>query len=186
MTRAPPPRTVPRSRVPLAVGGVLVLVCVAIVAGFLVRRAKPAAVFITTEDCRRSFDDAGCRAIVERAQSVHADTAPLFQTRAVCNFVYGPDVCTTLQEANIELNLFAPRIVAIAVTADGAAILPLYYGPPHDSNATSGQAGRPVYFRNRLVGLLSRPSFGGAELPVLTTPTGEPLTETDLRTLAAR
>ncbi len=57
---------------------------------------RPAAIFITTEDCRRSFDDAGCRALVERAQSVHADTAPLFQARDVCTFVYGPDVCAAL------------------------------------------------------------------------------------------
>jgi hypothetical protein len=181
-----PSRSSPRSRVPWVVSGILVLVCLVVGVGFWLRPSRPATVFITADDCRRSFDDAGCRSIVERAQSIHADTAPLFQAREVCNFVYGPDVCAALQEANIELNLFAPRIVAIAVTADGKATLPLYYGPPHDSNANTGQTGRPVYFRNRLVGYLSRPSFGGAELPVLTTPTGDSFTEADLRALAGR
>lgn len=171
---------------PWVVGGILVAICLAVGASFLFRPARPATVFITADDCRRSFDDAGCRAIVARAQSLHADTAPLFQARTVCDFVYGPNVCATLQEANIELNLYAPRIVAIATTADGAIALPLYYGPPNDSNAVPDAPGRPVYFANKLVGFLSRPSFGGAELPVLTTPAGNPVTETDLRTLAAR
>jgi uncharacterized protein YgiB involved in biofilm formation len=175
-----------RSRVPLAVGGILALVCTAAAIGLLLRPSRPATVFITADDCRRSFDDAGCRAVVARAQSLHADTAPLFQAGAVCEFVYGPDMCTTLQEANIELNLYAPKIVAIAVTADAKTVMPLYLGPPRDRNAEPGHAGRPVYFRNRLIGYLSRPSFGGAELPVLTDVAGNPVTESDLRALAVR
>ena len=186
MTKVRASRAVPRSRVTWVVGGILVLVCVLIGVGFLLRPSRPATVLITADDCRRSFDDAGCRTIVAQAQSVHANTAPLFQAREVCNFVYGPNVCAPLQEANIELNLYAPRIVAIAVTSDGKSVVPLYFGPPHDSNANAGQVGRPVYFRNQLVGYLSRPSFGGAELPVLTTQAGEPFTEADLRRLAAR
>ena len=167
-----------------AVGFIAAAVFITVAAGLLLRSSRPALVLITTEDCRRSFDDAGCRAIVEQAQSLHADTAPMFQARDICNFVYGPEVCAPLQRANIELHLFAPRIVAIALTRDRRFVLPLYLGRPAEPRADADRNGRPVYFRNHLVGFLARPSFGGAELPVLRTAAGDPITEADLRKLA--
>jgi len=150
------------------------------------RGAGPAIVMATTEDCRRSFDDAGCRAIVARAQSIHAATAPTFAQRSVCDFVYGAGACAPLKLEMIELTLFAPAIVAIATDLAARDILPLYLGPASAEGGDKAGGARRVYYRGAAVGWLGRQRVGGAEVPILTDLTGETLTVEAVRKLRSR
>lgn len=165
----------------------VILCVIGLIVGFglLRRNAGFATILATTEDCRRSFDDASCKTIVERAQAIYSTTAPLFVRRDTCEFAYGAGACTPLRQAATELNLFAPRMTAIALTRDQGTILPLYTAPPAAPDPDARQPGQPVFFHGKLVGRLLRPRIGGAELPLLNDPGGEPLSEHEVRALAA-
>ena len=164
--------------------GVLLFLALSLSFGIAHRTPDHAIVLLTSEDCRRAFDDWGCRAIVARAQAIHANTAPNFSTRQTCEFAYGPGSCSVLKSGIIELPLFAPTMIAVAVTADSRAVLPLYLGPAGAHDAET-EAGRAVYYHGRLIGRLSQPRVGGADTGLLTDRNGEPLTAASVRQLRA-
>jgi len=170
---------------PVTLAAILCVIGLIVGFGLVHRSAGFAIVLATTEDCRRSFDDASCKTIIERAQAIYNTTAPRFVLRETCEFAYGARACTTLRQAATELNLFAPRMTAIALTRDQGTILPLYTAPSAAPDPDAAQPGRPVYFHGKLVGRLLQPKIAGAELPMLNDLTGEPLTEQALRALAA-
>ena len=140
-------------------------------------------VMVTGDDCRRVFNDADCGAIVSRAQTLHARTAPRYADLSACTLLYGVGRCNAVTENNVALSLFAPGLAAIALTQDRDIVLPLHYGPLSESGPEATQAGRAVYFKDRKVGRLSETTMGGAELPVLNSAGGDPLTASELRRL---
>lgn len=164
--------------------GILVFLAASLSFGIAHRMPDHAVVLLTSEDCRRAFDDWGCRSIVARAQAIHGNTAPNFGARQTCEFAYGPGSCSVLKSGIIELPLFAPTMVAVAVTPDTRAVLPLYFGPANAHDAET-EAGRAVYYHGRLIGRLSQPKMGGADTGLLTDRNGEPLTAASVRALRA-
>lgn len=176
----------PGQGVTLFVGALLVAVIAMLGWGFMHRGAAYAIVLVSVDDCRRAFDDAECRVIVERAQAVQAASAPSFERRETCEMVYGAGGCTLLKDTVIALDRYAPAIAAIALTSDRATLVPLYYGKPGDAASDPGRAGRMVYFHGSLVGRLMRPKLGGAEAPYIADAHGEPLTADAIRALARR
>ena len=155
-------------------------------AGLSRRPADHAIVLVTSEDCLRVFDDWGCRAIVARAQAIHAETAPRFVTRETCEFVYGAGHCAALKSDIITLPLFAPAIVAIVTTPDRRGVLPLYAGPQakgQKAGAVEAEDGAAVYYHGRPIGRLSLQKFGGADAATITDAAGQSLDADALRTL---
>jgi hypothetical protein len=135
-------------------GGLLLLLGLAIVLLFTHRPPESSLALVTVEDCRRSFDDATCRSIILRAQAIHADAAPNFAQRSTCELIYGIGKCAALKEGLIDLNRFAPTMVAILLTRTRDGIVPLYFGPPSDDAADPARTGREVYFHGAPVGKL--------------------------------
>jgi uncharacterized protein DUF1190 len=176
----------PGQGVMLFVGALLLAVLAMLGWGLMQRGAAYAVVLVSVDDCRRAFDDADCRAIVERAQAIQASTAPFFERRETCELVYGEAGCASLKDTVIALNRYAPAIAAIALTSDRATLVPLYYGKPGDAASDPARAGRMVYFRGRAVGRLVRPKLGGAEAPYIADAHGKPLTADAIRALARR
>src|ERR1700751_4998538 len=82
--------------------GILVFIAISLSFGIAHRTPDHAIVLLTSEDCRRAFDDWGCRTIVARAQAIHANTAPNFGERQTCEFAYGPGSCSALKSGIIE------------------------------------------------------------------------------------
>lgn len=148
--------------------------------GIAHRPPEAAMVLSTNEDCRRIFDDPTCRDIVERAQAIHATMAPSFSQRETCDLVYGAGGCGPLKSTIIQLPLFAPKMVAIAVTRDRKTILPLYYGPSRARDAMT-ENGRAVYFHGRLIGRFQVLNLAGADVATITDDSGDPLSEAALR-----
>ena len=146
-----------------------------------------ALVFATTQDCRRAFDDATCKAIVERALAVHAGSAPRFAEQRVCELTYGYGGCTTV--AVLNTSFYAPQVAVVALArdagSDAKAMLPLYFGP-YDERKGEGAEGRPVYYRGAVVGQLRQPRIGGASVSMLTDLTGRPLSSDAVRQLRGR
>lgn len=142
-----------------------------------------AIALVTVEDCRRAFSEAYCRMIVDRAQAIHAETAPSFEQRAICELSYGGGHCSMLRRELIELNRYAPTMIAILTTHDRAGIVPLYDGPQNPQGDDKDRAGRPVYFRGALVGLLMQPKIAGAGAPFVADAKGDPLTSAAVRAL---
>lgn len=176
----------PGQGVALFVGALLLAVLALLGWGLMERGAAYAVVLVSVDDCRRAFDDADCRAIVERAQAIQAATAPSFEQRATCELVYGEGGCALLKDTVIALNRYAPAIAAIALTSDRAAVLPLYYGKADDAASDPARIGRLVYFRGRAVGRLMRPKLGGADAPYIADEKGAPLSADAIRALARR
>jgi len=176
----------PGEGVLLFVGALLLAVLAVLGWGLLQRGAADAVVLVSVDDCRRAFDDAECRAIVERAQAIQASTAPFFERRETCELVYGEGRCALLKDTVIALNRYAPAIAAIALTSDRAALVPLYYGKPGDAASDPARDGRMVYFRGRAVGRLMRPKLGGTEAPYIVDAHGKPLTADAIRAVARR
>ena len=167
--------------------GVLLLAVLAMLGwGLMQRGAAYAMVLVSVDDCRRAFDDTECRAIVERAQAIHASTAPFFGRRETCELAYGEGGCALLKDTMIALNRYAPAIAAIALTSDRATLVPLYYGKPGDAASDPARAGRMVYFHGSPVGRLMRPKLGGVEAPYIADANGKPLTTDAIRALARR
>jgi uncharacterized protein YgiB involved in biofilm formation len=162
-------------------GVFLAFMGLALALGIAHRGPAHAIVLVTVDDCRRSFDDTECRAIVERAQSIHADTAPSFERREMCELVYGAGACGVVKIGIIEFNRFAPSITAIAVTRDRDGIVPLYYGRQDDASG-----GRAVYYRNAVVGRLMLQKVGGADAPFIADRAGAALTAETVRLLHGR
>ena len=144
-----------------------------------------ALLLVTIDDCRRAFDEPTCRALVERAQAIHADTAPSFEQRQTCELIYGVDQCALLKIALVELPRYAPKLVAILVTPTRDGIVPLYEGPVSEFGVGSdvAQKGRPVYFHGRRVGRLVSLQFGGADASYVADDRGEALSAAALRQL---
>jgi len=170
----------------LFVGALLVAVLALLGWGLMHRGAAYAVVLVSVDDCRRAFDDADCRAIVERAQAMQAATAPGFADRETCEMVYGQGACAELRDTVIALHRYAPSIAAIALTSDGAALVPLYYGKAEDAASDPARVGRLVYFRGSPVGRLMQPKIGGADAPYIADAKGEPLTGEAIRALARK
>lgn len=167
-------------------GAFLAFMGLALALGIAHRGPAHAIVLVTVDDCRRSFDDAACRAIVERAQSIHADTAPSFERREMCELVYGAGACSVVKIGIIEFNRFAPSISAIAVTRDRDGIVPLYYGRQDDASGDAARGGRAVYYRSAVVGRLMQQKVGGADAPFIADRAGEVLTAEAVRLLHGR
>jgi hypothetical protein len=155
--------------------GILALILVALTLGMTHRPPDHAVVLTTSEDCRRAFDDWGCRAIVARAQAIHVNTAPSFGQRETCEFAFGAGSCTSLKSGIIELPFFAPLMVAIAVTPDRHDVLPLYFGPVAARDAET-ENGRALFYHGRLIGRLSQAKVGGTDTGLITDLAGESLT----------
>lgn len=134
------------------VGGLLVVTMAMLGWGLLHRAAGYAVVLVSIDDCRRAFDDAGCRAIVERAQAVQASTAPSFERLDTCELIYGSGGCAMLKQTVIQLNRYAPSIAAIALTSDQATIVPLYFGKTSEADGDPALVGRPGLFPRRAGG----------------------------------
>ncbi len=171
-----------RRRIEL-LGLAVLLGAVALGLAYFPRSSDHAIVLVTVEDCRRAFSEASCRAIVDRAQAIHAETAPSFEKRALCELSYGAGHCSMLRRELIELNRYAPTMVAILTTRDRAGIVPLYDAPEAKPIEASAGAGRAVYFRGGLVGQLLQPKIGGADAPYIADGKGEPLTSDTVRAL---
>lgn len=167
-----------------ALGGALVLV-IGLAIAFLIayRPQESSLVLVTVEDCRRSFDEATCRTLVLRAQAIHADTAPNFEQRSTCELIYGTGNCAALKEGVIDLNRFAPAMVAILLTRARDGIVPLYFGPPSDDDADPARVGRKVYFHGALVGRLMQPQLGGADMSFVADSEGTVLSANAVRKL---
>jgi hypothetical protein len=169
----------------VVLGAILAILAVLLAYGIAHRTPVHAVILITSEDCRRVFDDGGCRAIVARAQAIHADTAPNFRDRQTCEFAFGTGSCSALKSGIIELPLFAPSMIAIAVTPDRRDVLPLYFGASGGRDAVTLR-GRAVYYHGRLIGSLVRATLGGADTSLLADRSGEPLTANFIRQLSER
>ena len=139
----------------------------------------------TTDDCRRVFDDAGCRSIVARAQVIYAETAPRFPLEEACESVYGVGTCAALRDININLNFFAPALAVIATDRAAQNILPLYFGPRTAASETS-RHGERVYYRHGAVGEFLLQNVGGAALPVLCDLAGNTMTAEAIKALRRR
>jgi Protein of unknown function (DUF1190) len=176
----------PGGGVALFVGGLLFVVMAMLGWGVLHRNAGYAVVLVSIDDCRRAFDDAGCRAIVERAQAVQASTAPSFERLDTCELIYGEGGCAMLKQTVIELHRYAPSIAAIALTSDRETVVPLYFGKTSGPGGDPALAGRLVYFRNAPVGRLMQPKIGGADAPFIADPSGKPMTADEIRALGRK
>jgi hypothetical protein len=170
---------------PVTIAAIIAAVGLSVGLGMIRRDPGFAIVLATIEDCRRAFDDASCKTIVARAQAIYSTTAPIFVRRDLCEFAYGAKSCTELRQAATQLNLFAPTMTAIALTRDQDTILPLYTAPPAAPDPDARQPGRPVFFHGKLVGRLQQPAIGGATLPLLNDPSGDPLSEDEVRKLGS-
>jgi hypothetical protein len=178
---AKPPK--PRRRaVKLAVVA-LALAVLALGIVYLPRTPDHAIVLVTVDDCRRSFGDVACRMIVDRAQAIHVATAPSFEQRQTCELIYGAGHCNMLKRGLIQLDRYAPPMMAILITEKRDGIVPLHDGPgskPGDAVESDGHA---VYFRGALVGRLMQPKIGGAGAPFVAGANGEALTADAVRAL---
>jgi Protein of unknown function (DUF1190) len=167
----------------VAVALLLILIGGMVGYGFLHRASSYALVLVTVDDCRRSFDDTQCRAIVERAQAIHADTAPSFADMKTCAMIYGDGGCAELKQSVIALHRYAPKLVAIALTPDRDGMVPVYFGPPGEGGGDPATVGRPVYFHGAMIGRLMQPKIGGADAPFIAGKDGNPLSADDIRAL---
>lgn len=166
---------------------VLVFMVLFLGIGFAISKlgTEHALLLVTVDDCRRAFDEPTCRATVERAQAIHADTAPSFEQRQTCELIYGVDQCALLKIGLIELPRYAPKLVAILVTPTRDGIVPLYEGTVSEFGAGSdvAQKGRPVYFHGRRVGRLVPLQFGGGDATYIADEKGEAITAAAVRAL---
>ncbi len=176
-------RIAPRHGVAIFVGALLCTVLAIVAYGIAHRGTGYAVVLVSIDDCRRSFDDGACRAIVERAQKIHAETAPSFGQLDTCEMAYGVGSCSMLKDTVIELNRYAPNIVAIALTSNRDGIVPLYVKKLSEPIDKTAQAGRLVYFRDAAVGRLMQPKIGGADAPFIADANGKPMSANDVRAL---
>lgn len=163
-------------------GGLVLFLGLAIAFLYAHRARELSLALVTVEDCRRSFDEATCRSIILRAQAIHADTAPNFEQRSTCELIYGTGNCAALKEGLIDLNRFAPAMVAILTTSKNDGIVPVYSGPP-DGNGADPQTGREVYFHGTAVGKLIQPQLGGLTAPFVADGAGMPLSADAVRKL---
>lgn len=155
--------------------------------GFAVTRlgGEHAILLVSIDDCRRVFDEPQCRAITERAQAIHADTAPSFEQRQTCELIYGVDHCKLLRVGIIELSRFAPIMVAILVTRARDSIVPIYEGPVSEFGvgADVAHSGAPVYFHGKPVGRLIPQQLGGADMNYIADTKGEAMSAAAARQL---
>ena len=165
------------------VGVAVAIAIVVVVVVFARRPASHALVLVTVEDCRRAFSEAACRAVVDRAQAIHADTAPSFEAQATCELVYGQGHCAMLMRQLIALNRYAPAMIAILTTKGQTGVVPLYGAPEAKPGDASAGAGRLVYFGNAPVGRLMQPKIGGADAPYVADEKGDALTADAVRAL---
>jgi hypothetical protein len=172
-----------RRRIAEVLGIATVIGAVALGLAYFPQPSDHAIVLVTVEDCRRAFSEAFCRMIVDRAQAIQAETAPSFEQRALCELSYGAGRCSMLKRELIELNRYAPTMIAILTTRDRAGIVPLYDGPPNPQGDDKDRAGRPVYFRGALIGRLMQAKIGGADAPFVADAKGDPLTAAAVRAL---
>jgi len=162
--------------------GIVLGVVIAMVSYGIAHRGAPyPLVLVTSEDCRRAFDDEACRAIVARAEAIHAATVPSFERREMCEAMFGR--CTPLKDAFIKFNRYGPSLAAIALTSDRDAVVPLYFSRPAEEEDDPARVGRLVYFRSQAVGRLVAPRIGGAELPYIAARGGDPMTAAELEAL---
>ena len=146
------------------------------------RTQDHAIALVTIDDCMRSFGEVPCHMIVDRAQAIHAETAPSYESTTTCELAYGAGHCTMLKRGLIQLNRYAPSMVAILITRNRNAIVPLYAAPePRQGDAAS--KGQVVYFRGAPVGQLMQPKIGGADASYVADDKGEPLTADAVRAL---
>jgi len=167
-------------------GGALCLVTAVLVLVLNHHSADYALVLVTGDDCRRYFDDTECHAIVSKAQTAHADTAPRFGNLETCALVFGAGRCDQVSENNIQLKTLSPALAAIALSRSKDVIVPLYVGPLSEQGPDAAQRGRTVYFNQKRVGRLAESIMGGAALPTLSDDNGNPVTSDALRALARR
>ena len=133
----------------------------------------PARVLVTAQDCLRAYDEPQCKAMVDKALSLHDSTAPSFTERSTCVLMLGDAACRPVNEGGVETARFGPPLVAILVGRSTDDLLPLYYGAD-DRRAPTG--GRSVYFHGHYIGSLTSSSFGGADLPQVIGSDGQPIT----------
>lgn len=164
-------------------GGSLGLVALVVGLWIFGRAPDHAILLVTIDDCTRAFDEAQCRAIVERAQSIHASTAPNFERAETCELLYGTGGCSALKQGLIDLHGFAPTMVAILVTPERDGIVPIYYGSASAADPDAARPGRPVYYHGALVGRLMQPKIGGAAMSFVADRAGDALTADAVRKL---
>ena len=172
-----------RRRITEFAGIALVLAAIAGAVTLSPRTRDHAVVLVTVEDCRRAFSEAACRTVVDRAQAIHADTAPSFEAQATCELVYGQGHCTMLMRQLIALNRYAPRMIAILTTKDQSGVVPLYDAPESKPSEQNANAGRLVFYRGAPVGRLMQPKIGGADAPYVADDKGDALTAAAVRAL---
>lgn len=147
---------------------------------------EPARVLVTAQDCLRAFDDAACKAIVDRALALHDRTAPSFADRATCALMLGQAACQPVNERGVETGRFGPPMVAILVGRSREDLLPLYYGTDGRAAKEAPEKGRAVYFHGKRIGVLALATFGGADLPEVTDADGRPVTAASVSRLRAQ
>jgi uncharacterized protein YgiB involved in biofilm formation len=174
------PRKARRRAVELT-GVAVAVAAIALGIAFFPRAPDHAIVLVTVDDCRRSFGDVACHAIVDRAQAIHVATAPSFEQRQTCELIYGAGHCSMLKRGLIELNRFAPTMTAILLTQKRDAIVPLYDGPEAKPGDAAESDGHAVYFRGTLVGRLMEQKIGGADASFVADAKGDPLTADAVR-----
>lgn len=135
----------------------------------------PARVLVTAQDCLRAFDDAACKAMVDRALALHDRTAPSFVDRATCVLMLGQAACQPVNDRGVETGRYGPPMVAILVGRSRDDLLPLYYGTEGRTAKDAPDKGRAVYFHGKRVGILATATFGGADLPEITDADGRPV-----------
>ncbi len=164
----------------LGIGAVVAAIALGL--AFFPRTPDHAIALVTVDDCMRSFGEVACHVIVDRAQAIHATTAPSYESTTTCELIYGAGHCTMLKRGLIQLNRFAPSMIAILVTRNRSAIVPLY-GAPETQRGDAAGSGQPLYFRGALVGQLMQPKIGGADASYIADGKGEPLTADAVRAL---
>jgi hypothetical protein len=166
------------------IAGVAIAVgAIALGLAFFQRPPDHAIVLVTVDDCRRSFGDVACHTIVDRAQAIHVATAPNFEQRQTCELIYGAGHCSMLKRGLIQLDRYAPPMMAILITQKRDGIVPLHDGPEGKPGDTAESDGHAVYFRGALVGRLMEPKIGGADASFIAGANGEPLTAAAVRAL---
>jgi len=133
-------------------------------------KPKEDTVFQTMADCRQVYDEGVCREKFDQATTLHAQSAPHFESKAQCEALYGETGCSQTGDRVAGApagGWFVPAMMGFMIgRALSAPPVPLYYGPAGVPQPGRDREERPVYSGGTYYGGVSgssgRPFSAGA------------------------
>jgi uncharacterized protein YgiB involved in biofilm formation len=122
-------------------------------------RDAEGTIFQSLADCRQFYDEDICRTKASEAETLHAQTAPKYQSKAACEAAFGGEACVETptpppgqeQQASSS-SWFMPAMMGFMLGRALSPPVPLHYGPPSAAGPAPQPGRQPVYSAGNYVG----------------------------------